>query len=200
MAGINVVNRKYRRLVATIFLMVLLGGAQPFLWSWVNQQALHLQQQRSQDQQIANVINRNAEVKQRLTTTKEFLNQLEVVSPPTTSKTQVVERIEQLADQLGLQIDITVIQELATKETTGKEAHVIPVSMSVATTGTTAQLLRFMDRVEHTQELSVVSQWALEPGPPPAVVAGAPVTVGPAPYTLTMDIFFYLRKVDDAEK
>jgi hypothetical protein len=198
--SLGTVNKKYRRLAVTLFTLVVLLILQPFLWRFVHEQALTLQQERSQEQQIANVKERNDEIGRRLETAREFLTQLEAVSPPTADKTKIVERVEQLADQLGLVMDITVIQELQGSDAVASDDHVVPVSMSVSTTGPTRQLLSFFDRVEHTQELSVVPTWTLAPAAGPAAPPGAPVVGGESlPYTLTMDILFFLRRINDGQ-
>jgi hypothetical protein len=180
------INQKYRRLLGALVLMVALLAVQPLVWRFARTRALVLQQTRSQGQQIANVNERNTAIKKILATQEDFLQQLRVVSPLTTDKTQVVEQIEHLGDQLGLVIDITLIQELQLKGSGVKEDKIVPVSMSVQTSGGARQLLNFLDRVEHTQELSVVPHWTL-----------APATTGEIGYTLSMDILFFLRRVTD---
>lgn len=178
-------NRKYRRLATTIVLLVVLVSVQPFLWRFVHRQALQLQQKRSQGQQIANVQARNQEVEKTLHMQRGFLDQLELVSPPTTSLTQAVERVEQLGDQLGLLVTITVIQEVPASNSVVKEDDIVPVAVSVDTVGSANQLLSFLDRVEHTQELSIVPRWGL-----------TPVTLS-STYMLNMDILFFLRRMPD---
>ncbi len=186
-------NQKYRRLGTTVLLLVVLVAAQPFVWRFVHARALELQQKRSQGQQIANVKARNEEVKTTLKNQENFLNQLQVVSPPLTSLTQVVERVEQLADQLGLTVNISVIQELPASGALVKEEEIVPVSVAIEAKGTVNQLLSFFDRVEHTQELSIVRTWSMAPdlAPAPGVV---PVVSTPS-YVLTMDILFFLQRI-----
>lgn len=179
-------NQKYRRLAKTILLMIVLSTLQPFLWRYVHARALALQQIRSQGQQITNVQARNDEIQKTLQAQHDFLGQLELVSPPTTAITEVVERVEHLADQVGLTVAITVIQELPANNSVVKEAGIVPVSISVQVAGTPRQLLSFMERVEHTPELSIVPHWTL-----------VPASATSAEYTLTMDIFFFLRRVSD---
>lgn len=184
-------NEKYRRLGTTVVLLVVLVAAQPFLWRFVQTSALDLQQKRSQSQQISNVNDRNEEVKGTIKTQENFLDQLQVVSPPVTSLTQVVERVEQLGDQLGVLVNISVIQELQASASLVKEEGIVPVSVAIEATGTVNQLLSFFDRVEHTQELSIVRTWSLVPAAVSGPV-GTPV-VNPT-YSLTMDILFFLRQ------
>lgn len=179
-------SRKYRRLATTVVILFALIAAQPFLWRFVHRQALDLQQKRSQGQQVANVKARNDEVKKTLQTQRDFLNQLEIVSPPVDSLTQAVERVEQLGDQLGLIINLSVIQEVPASDSVVKEENIVPVAVSVDTVGSVNLLLSFLDRVEHTQELTIIPNWTLEP-----VAAGQPQ------YALTMDILFFLKHASD---
>jgi len=180
-ASFSLGNKKYRRLATSALTLVVLAGLQPLVWGFVHHQALAVQQQRSQGQQIANVNSRNEEITTRLRTASEFLNQLDVVSPPTTAKTQVVERTEQLADQLGLPITITVIQEVSANGVVAENDPIVPVSLSVSVTGSIPQVLGFLDRLERTHELALVHSWTLQPAP-----------AGPQ-YVLKADIYFFLR-------
>lgn len=195
LGSLGTVNKKYRRLGITLLLMVVLAVAQPFLWNFVHAQALSLQQRQSQGEQITNVRERNADVAAKLAASRDFLSQLDVVAPLASAKTHVVERVELLADQLGLALDITVIQEVQNNAVVVSNDHVAPVSMSMTTTGTIQQLLAFLDRVEHTQELSLVPTWSLVPATVTTSAQG--VTSGVDQYTLTMDVYFFLRPATD---
>lgn len=190
-------NKKYKRLATTLFLLLVLVVAQPFLWSFVKARALALQQTRSQEKQIANVKERNAEVQSALDDESAILSQqLAVVAPALADRTRVVERLEALGDQLSLQANITVIVPLPGDSPLAPEKSIVPVEVTVQTAGPPAALLSFMERVEHTLELSLISDWTLSPAIPEAAAGG----LGPAglsDYSLTMDVIFFLQQTSD---
>lgn len=190
-------NKKYKRLATTFFLMLVLAVAQPFLWKFVQARALALQQTRSQEQQIANVTARNVEVQKALDDESAlFSQQLAVAAPSLADQTRVVERLEALGDQLSLQANITVIVSLPGDSPLAPEESIVPVAVTVQTAGPPASLMSFMERVEHTPELSLISNWTLSPAIPEAAPVGR-AQAGSSDYSLTMDVIFFLQQTSD---
>lgn len=190
-------NKKYKRLATTFFLLLVLAVAQPFLWHFVQARALSLQQTRSQEKQIANVKARNAEVQKALDDESAILSQqLAVAAPALADQTRVVERLEALGDQLSLQANITVIVALPGDSPLASEESIVPVAVTVQTAGPPEALLSFMERVEHTPELSLISNWALSPAIPEAAPGGRG-QAGSSDYSLTMDVIFFLQQTSD---
>lgn len=188
-------NKKYKQLFGALVLMLILGGIQPFLWQMVTNRVIDVQLKQSQEEQIVNVQERNQTMQQNLAAQESFLNQLTVVAPPIEARTQVVERLELLADKHTLPIEISLIQELPDG---GRSAvsQIVPVVLSVSVQGSVDRLLTFMQEVEHVQELTVVESWSLNPhaGPPATSDPAAQPTPTPLPiYELRMDVLFFLR-------
>ncbi|MEX1997971.1 MAG: hypothetical protein WEA04_04865 [Candidatus Andersenbacteria bacterium] len=189
-------SQQYQKIVLRSIMLVILIVAQPFLWSMVAGVANRVHAQQSQKQQIIDVQARTAQIREINVSQKEFLDQLDVVVPLAGSLSQIIERLERLATDRQLRLSILDIKEDVLEEATDLEN--IPVQrfrISLQVTGTPAQLLTYIDAVEHVQELTILEDWSF-------VAATAPVSF-PAPdavypYTATMSLLFFLQSEIDA--
>lgn len=190
-------NKQYQVVIASLLVAVVLGVAQPFLWRLVRDRSIALHDSRSQSQQIVNVKDRNASIRHNLSEERELLSQLDVVVPPKRSLTQVVERLEQLADQRQLRVKITNLKEELASADSADDATLLPVTATLAVEGTIDQALDYMSSIEHIQELSFLTSWSIVPraasGSAPVAPGVSPLPTQPPVYTLSANIIFYLR-------
>lgn len=190
-------NKHYKGVLVTAIAICTLVIVQPFLWIFVQKKAVALHDSRSQEQQIANTKDRNATIKHNLGQEREFLSQLDVVVPPRKMLTQVVERLEQLADQRYLSLKITNIKEDLSDAKTINNTTLIPVTATLTVEGTINQVFDYLASIEHIQELTVLTAWKVLPNEKAPVQSVAPGVPTPTPsltrYTLSADILFYLR-------
>ncbi|MDP3997949.1 MAG: hypothetical protein U1C49_01300 [Candidatus Andersenbacteria bacterium] len=186
-------NKQYRRLGFMAIVVILLIAAQPFLWKMVSAKALELADMRSQGQQIVNVKERNTQMSQVIDQQRDYDNQLKVVIPGSNSLTQIVERLEQVADQYGLTLDIKSINEIdAEKSDKGalKNTGITKVTVSLIAGGNVDRLLDFLESIEHIQELAAISSWSLKA----QAHQGEGARVSLFNYSMSVDIIFYVQK------
>ena len=108
--------------------------------------------------------------------------------PKGTSTSQVVDRMERLADVQGINIQIKSIVADALKVKRGEDEaeQLQSIAFSMELVGPVQRLLAYIDGVEHVQELSSIRSWAIAPG---VKLSEQSVT----PFVLTMTVVFYFQ-------
>jgi 50S ribosomal subunit-associated GTPase HflX len=168
----------YNPLLRALWPALILLLAQFPLWILVERFATTLHEKRAQSLQIADLDRRNEEVSAALKGQEEYIDQLDVVTPPLVSLTQVVERVEQLADQQRLAVSLQDISQ-PTATSNQKELHLSQIRLSITVSGTADQVLNYLDQLEHIPELTVVDAWSLKPQG--------------GQYVLSAEVLFFLR-------
>lgn len=190
-------DARYKSLIGSALIMVLLGAVQPYLWSFTQARVEQWQFDRTQDQQISKLKARNEAIKATLVEQQEYVDQVDVVAPPANSLTQIVERIEQLADRRGLEFKYSLIDEELDAAKFGGAKLLKPVMLSVSVSGGIDAVLTYIQDIEHAPEIAVIAAWQLKPLRQKSQNIGPVVEEG---YTLDLDMIFFLRAQDDGSK
>lgn len=169
--------------IVSIAALVLLI-AQFFVWNFVESSANRLQEKRTQETQLINLQERIAEVEATFENQQALLDQLEVIFPNRGATSQAVERLERLAEQEGVSLEIKSISE------TEKE-QLVELEVAVIASGPAPFLLQYMDVVEHVSELTKISKWTVEPSKTKSneedVVRSVEL------FDLSMSVIFYMQ-------
>lgn len=178
-----------RGLLLASGLVIVLGIGQLWLWPFVHQSAFDLQDEWTREGQLQEMQKRIGEITQAYDEQRANLDQLRAAFPYQNETAQVVERLEQLAAQTGVDLDITGIQETPAEDLTSSDS-IVPITVRLQVTGLAPALLRYLDAIEQVQELTQVQAWSLAP----FRRADQP-TVTPAVglYGLAVEIIFYLQ-------
>lgn len=179
-----------KQLVVAIAIILALGTAQFFLWNFVYQSADALHTRRTEEQQLQALKAIIADVQTKFAAEKPLVDQLSVPFPKNTQTSQVVDRLEQLADKTGVLLNITNISTETPNKKTPNQLNSFVATLKVD--GSAHSLLQYIDAVEHIQEVTTIRQWAIVGVPPSATVL--PGQPPPAPlFTMNMNILFYLQ-------
>lgn len=186
----------WRQLFIAIGILLVLIVGQTWIWGYVRSGAETLHTRRTEEQQLAELQQRLASIEAKRQEQLPLLDQLVVVFPRASDTSQVVDRLEQLADQQALRL---VIQNIGTEASTTKTNQgLIPKVVTLRVEGTVPKLLQYIDGVEHIQEVAKVRSWSLNllavpsttPVPGQPVVIQSPTNVL---YQMTMNIVFYFQ-------
>lgn len=163
-------------------LVVVLWGAQPWLWGYVFDVAASFRDRQTQQAQLANTLRLVEDVRQVDPAAQALLDQAAIAFPTRASAPQIVERLEALADSQTLSLQLESIREEPATNT--RRQQLIPLVVNLSVAGSPAALLGFLEKVEHMQELTQVDEWSMKPlpVPPPAKV-----------YRLEMRVRFFLQ-------
>jgi len=180
-------GRDLRRVISQVLILLVLVVGQPFLWRFVRSSAQALHGKRTAEQQQINLRQRLDEIEQATAEQQPLVEQLATSFPARNLAAQVVERLEQLSDERGVEIDIRDISERDPLAGRGK-VRLVPLVVTVEAAGSPDQLLGYLEAVEHVPEVVTISEWALE--------SFRGTTGGPAVgHRLTMSVVFYLSEV-----
>lgn len=212
-------SQRVKGLVVVVLVVVALISVQPFLWKAVNELAEELNQKRFQIKQISEVKARSKEVKDEYEKQEVFLQQLTAVVPLGRETLQVIERLEGLANEIGADIEVESIREeevllvgemvkseevpIKTSSRTSRRApskkeeelkkdepSLLPLVVVVEVRAIPSVLLRYIEAVEHVQELAVVRSFILEP-------SNVDSEDNELEYVLSMEVIFYLQDYEN---
>ena len=173
--------RRIRTLVITVVVILGLLIAQPFLWRLVGSMTIRLQDKRSQIQQVTEMKSRIKAAEDNLKEQQASLNQLTAVVPMNRDTIQILERVEGVASQMNLVVEVAGITEGEPYNYGG--AGSIPVFtlvVAVEALGQPSQLLEYIEAMEHVRELVQVKSFTVS-------------SVGGGLFSLDMSITFYLQ-------
>ncbi len=184
-------SAQMKPLITAVVLLIILGAVQPFLWKRVATSATKLQDTQTIEQQYADLQKRLEETTKSRNEQQELFDQLSVVYPNVNNTSQVIERLEQLATQWFVIMQIRTIQEDQPIKTKSDTLKIIPLKITVEVTAPPERILSYVDAVEHMQELARITSFLLQEVDPTA-----PGTTPVSPdqeVSLIMNIEFYLR-------
>lgn len=198
-------NQSVKTLLVRVVILVVLVGAQFWLWQLVKDRVNDFQQKRFQAQQIEDLNNRINQIKQNQKNQQELLSQLDLIVPTKSSLAQIIERLERVASDRSVRLKISSIKEdQASSGSATPTLPVSPVTFSAQVTGTAQQLLQYLDSIEHLQELTVVPTWSItsttQNGANPTGAAASPAPSQSAIYTMSFDITFWLQTTTHAKQ
>jgi hypothetical protein len=186
-------RRQRRRLASSVVMIAVLGATQFFLWRFVQGAAHQLQAKRTESEQLSTIRSRLEEMTRGQKTEQSLLEQLNTSFPDRSETPQAVERLERLADERQIKLEIRSIAEETSKK---EQKKIIPLVVVVQASGRPAALLQYMDGVENVVELTQIRSWTLAP----QAVAPSTGLLSPGTYTLDMEIVFYLQGQTDGGK
>ncbi|MEX0649379.1 MAG: hypothetical protein WD200_00065 [Candidatus Andersenbacteria bacterium] len=178
---------QFRQLCIWVGILVACVAVQPFLWKYVTASAYRLQGTRSADDQSDALRLRLEEIKKEASAATQLTEQIPLSFPPIAAAPQAVERLEQLAGHSGVVAEIISIDEKQPQTVKGR-AEIVPLAITVQILGTPAQLLSYLDRVEHAPEAAQVISLLMENASSTRSVEDQ------LTYKLTMVVSFYLMR------
>lgn len=178
---------RMRQLTIWVVIVVLLIVAQPFLWRFVYASAARLQAARTAEEQSTALKSRVSIISAELQNAQPLIGQLPLSFLGPNDTPQAVERLEQSAARHNVTLQIITIEEKP-PETVRGQADVVPLSIHVRASGTPAQLMAYIDLMEHAPEVTSIPSWTLAAAPTTQVDLNA------QPYSLDMVVYFYLLK------
>lgn len=137
--------------------MVILIAVQPFLWTAVKKSALQLHSGQTNAEQLVLVSQKLAESQKALSQIQSRLNQLLDAFPPSNTISQVVGRIEALADAAHLPVELKSIED-GTRNEVGR-GNIITKIITIRVTGPMEAVFSFLDALEHQKEFASIESW-----------------------------------------
>ena len=206
MAIIPKLSSHHRKALILLVIIVVLTIAQPFLWRTVLKNADGLQDKKSQQEQISSVNERADGMIQALTKQRDALSQIDAVIVPANKVTQMVEKAEKIADELNVDITISAITEpdkssVATNSifpASGTSLALTQITLSLQLTGPIDSVLRYLDRIEHLAEFTIVPSWSIKPAVattqagPAATPTPALINSSATSFILELDVIFFV--------
>lgn len=177
-----------RKLILLGGIAAALVGLQPWLWKYVKTSAESLQMKRLEEKHFSSLGDDLLKITATLDQQELALSELDVVFPTQESTSQVVERLERLADEEGISFEIQSITERETNAAGKKLAGLAVLNITVEAFGSPAELLRYIERVEHTPELATVDSWVIRS------IAGREAGQVPLQHNLVAEISFYFME------
>lgn len=172
--------------------MVVVAGAQPWLWSWVRIRAADFHRRRSETDQLAQLIERVEFVQGALTKQQPFIDELSLVAPREQDVVRAIEALEQLAASLGLTLSVKSISETAAGGLAEQDEPnliaVEPLVVSLSTEGGSATLFALIDGIERLPFMTRLVQLKMEPSLPGST------TIDIGQFTLTADVMFFMQR------
>lgn len=206
-----------KRVISLLGVVVVTSGLivlQLWLWGWVTTMAARFHNLKTQDQQLIEFHERIAGLEGSVRSGRTLLDQLTVVAPSVEDVPQIVERLERLAEELGISVTVTSIQQQGTVEEGSTEPQsfgeqsdtidttehqsantqsVVPLEIAFRLVAPPAVLLQFVDTLEHMQELVEAPSWHMQP----ASFVGAPgATPDPAAFSMDIQVIVNLQRRD----
>lgn len=183
----NTFSRAWRRLALALVVLIAMVSLQPWIWRNVQVAAQELQDRRTQEEQLSTVKRQLQDMQSGLAQYQSLVDQTAVSFPSEEAAPQIIERLEQLAEQRGLRITVTSIQQKDDR------SGMVLMTVSASVTGSVVALLEYLDRMEHAQEVTIVQGWGLQPFQAEGVNSGSL-------YQMNFIVDFYLQKNSNGKK
>lgn len=149
---------------------------------------IRFQDKRSQIQQVTGMRSRIKAAEDNFKEQQALLNQLTAVVPMNRDTIQILERVEGVASQMNLTVEVVGITEGEPYSYGGVGSiPIFPLVVAVTALGQPSQLLEYIEAVEHVQELVQVKSFVISPGEGSL-------------FSLDMAITFYLQQQDDGQE
>ncbi len=156
-------ERKSTTITCGIGIVLLLAG-QWFLWKQVERSALLLHMRQTNEQQYAMVSLQLLEAQQSLEAHAPSFATLGDVLPSRDTLSQVLGRMEGLADTHGVSLSIKSIESAETVAAGSQE--IVPHVFAAEVQGAAENLLVFLDALENQKQLGHIDSWELSSSGP----------------------------------
>ena len=182
-------------LITGSIIIVLLIVVQFFLWKYIQSYAGKIYMRQTNAQQTEALSQKIAEAQRGLLEQQRKLVSLSAIFPPKDGVSQVVGRIESIADTRRLKLDIMSIEDGEPVES-GKDAMFTKV-FSLQATGPIDTLFAFFEALEHQTELVHVASWSVA-APPPSQTNTLGAPQAPQEFVLTLKVIYYFYDADNS--
>ncbi len=140
-----------------IALLLALGILQPFLWTYVGDRARQLHMSQTNEEQFALLSQKLIESQQAFSDAQPRLLKFTDVFPPSNTVSQVVGRIEALADTRQLSIELKSIEDTTPIEAGKGTINTKRITSEV--TGSVNELFSFLEAMENQKEFLSIESW-----------------------------------------
>lgn len=181
-------------IILRILIVIILLAVQPFLWKFVGDRARQLHSNQTNEEQFALLSQKLIDSQKAFSDAQPRLADLSDSFPPATTISQVVGRIEALADTKHLVIELKSIEDGSPVEA-GKGA-ITAKHITASVTGPVESLFSFLEAMEYQKEVLHIDSWDLIQGSLPSVSPVASPQQGVPldtifQMTLRMTYYFY---------
>lgn len=170
----------WKKILGVVLVVLALVVAQPYAWRAVRRGAESLRDRQTREDQLANIKVQIEEINNEMKAQEGLIESLNISFPSQGDAPEIIERLESLADVVGVRLVVESIDEEASRK-----AILTPLIVTMKVAGTPETLLVFMSQLEHIQELFDVRAWTIQP-------VGAS-----AGFEMTMSLRVYLQPQDD---
>lgn len=183
------IDRTLQKIIVSALSVIVLATSQLYIWGWVEDLAATFHDQRTIEQQIVNLKDQLGELEKNAATQVQVDNQIDTVTIQQDEISQAIERLEQKAQDLQLQLSTNSI----ITEPANGSSNFSPLVITVTAQGPIEQLLRYMESIEYLTEVTSIRDFSLTINPRPSPTVQAI-------HTLSLNIVFLTDKLDDGTK
>ncbi len=177
-----------------IILVVILLTIQPFLWGYVGSRARQLHANQTNEEQFALLSQKLIESQQAFSDIQPRLLKLSDSFPSSITISQVVGRIEALADTKHVAIELKSIEDVSSLDA-GK-GKITTKRITADVSGPIDALLSFLEVMEHQKEVLSIESWdvvqaASQSSLPVTVPTSGPEEDSQAFFKMTLHAVYY---------
>ncbi|OGY31180.1 MAG: hypothetical protein A3C02_04040 [Candidatus Andersenbacteria bacterium RIFCSPHIGHO2_02_FULL_45_11] len=165
-----------------IVLLFALAALQPFLWGYVSDRAQQLHLLQTNEEQFALLSQKMIESQQAFSDAQPRLLKLGDVFPASSALSQVVGRIEALADTKQLGIELKSIEDTISIE--AGSGTIRPKRITAEVTGSVEALFSFLEAMENQNEFLSIESWDI-------IAAGLPEKASQPVFQMTLHTIYY---------
>ena len=174
-----------------IVLVVILLAIQPFLWGYVGGRSRQLHSNQANEEQFALLSQKLIESQQAFSDTQPRLLGIIDSFPFPAAISQVVGRIEALADTKHVAIELKSIEDGFPLE--AGAGKITTKRITAQATGSVESIFSFLEAMENQKEFLAIESWDIIPAAAPSPSPGVALAEG-APqsfFTMTLHIIYY---------
>ena len=177
-----------RKLIILGSVLLILLAVQPFLWRYVETSTEALRMKQSEKTQYQSIGSNLDKVKSTIAEQEQALEELSVVFPKKDNTSQVVGRLERLADDNGIDFQIKSILEKEVDASGQKLPGLTPLQVTLEASGDPVHLLQYLEATEHVPEVATIDSWSLQKSTVTDSATGQQTTQ----YGLVAQVTFYI--------
>lgn len=144
-------------ILVRIAIVILLIGIQPFLWGYVADRSRQLHLAQTNEEQFVLLSQKLIEAQQVFSQAQPSILKLAESFPSSTTISQVVGRIEALADSNSLGIELKSIEDMDPLE--AGQGKILRKRITTEVTGPVDSLFSFLETMENQKEVLSIQSW-----------------------------------------